>query len=419
MNVAHVLRKYNPAEWGGTETALQRLCDGLRGHAVRSVVFSPRVAGKLVSDPLAEAGCVMRRFDAVVPVWGAAPEVKRQMIAVGGNLMSFDLIPSLWREPGLDVIHVHTMGRIGAIGRMVARARGLPLVFTAHGGVYDLPDGLRETLNTPDRAGWEWGKVCGLVMGSRRLLTRADAIITCNLREAELMQLHHPGRRVVVQPHGVTARSYFIDRRDVARLAFPEVIERTVLLCVGRIDPVKNQAWLIDRLPALAERHPDLLLVLAGAVTDEAYAETLKATIRRNGLGGHVLMTGGLPPGDHRLIGLLQEARAVVLPSVSETFGLVILEAWAAGTAVISSRTSGASALIEPGRTGLLFDLERPGGFHEAVDALWSDAGLALRLASEGQSRVLADFDTQVLAGRMRRLYENLIEEKNALRHSA
>ncbi|MCD6052699.1 MAG: hypothetical protein K0Q55_4121, partial [Verrucomicrobia bacterium] len=43
MRVAHVLRKYNPAEWGGTETALQRLFNSLRHHQINSVVYCPKI----------------------------------------------------------------------------------------------------------------------------------------------------------------------------------------------------------------------------------------------------------------------------------------------------------------------------------------------------------------------------------------
>src|SRR5476651_394409 len=108
MRVAHILRKYDPAEWGGTETAIERLVTGFAGRAVESIVYAPRLPKAIAAvDPLAVAGCTVRRFRAFVPVWGISAERKRQMVAVGGNLMSFDLIRSLWREPGLDVIHSH------------------------------------------------------------------------------------------------------------------------------------------------------------------------------------------------------------------------------------------------------------------------------------------------------------------------
>jgi starch synthase len=419
MKVAHLLRKYNPAEWGGTETALYGLCDGLRQSGVSSVVYCPGIPVGPKVDPLAEAGCVVKRFHACVPIWGISPEKKRQMVAVGGNLMSFELIRALWREPGLAVIHSHALGRIGAIGRMVARRRGLPVLFTTHGGVYDLPDPLKQSLNAPADLGWDWGKLCGLLLRSRQLLSDADAIITCNEREASLIREHHPGKQVVVQPHGVPVKLYQHDHRAAARAAFSQVQGRNLLLAVGRIDAVKNQSWLVEQMPGLTRRHPNLLLVLAGATTDQSYADSLVRRIGLLGLEQSVLLTGGLPPGDPRLIGLMQEARVVVLPSVSETFGLVILEAWAAGTAVISTRTSGARSLIEHGKTGLLFDLARPEEFHARVNELWSDPETAGRLAAQGHQRVIADFDTRVLADRMKRLYDNLIEKKHALRNSA
>jgi glycosyltransferase involved in cell wall biosynthesis len=419
MIVAHLLRKYNPTEWGGTETAMRGLCDGLRRGSVESVVYCPRIPPNQERDPLAEAGCTVKRFRACMPVWGISSEQRRQMIAVGGNLMSFDLIRALWGEPGLTVIHSHTSGRIGGIGRMVARRRKLPFVFTTHGGVYDMPNSLKENLNAPAGHGWEWGKICGMFLGSRRVLAEADAVITCNEREAALIREHHPRQRVVMQPHGVSAQLYEDDRRAAARAAFPQVQGRPFLLALGRIDAVKNQSWLVEQMPELIRRHRKLVLVLAGAATDEGYVEALGRRIRQLGLERSVILTGGLPPGDPRLIGLIQEARAVVLPSVSETFGLVILEAWAAGTPVISTRTSGAKGLIEDAKTGLLFDLERPEGFHSDVNEVWSDTDLTTRLTAGGRKRVIADFDTRVLADRMKRLYENLSENKHALRHPA
>ena len=58
----------------------------------------------------------------------------------------------------------------------------------------------------------------------------------------------------------------------------------------------------------------------------------------------------------------------MVLPSQSETFGLVILEAWATGTMVLSSQTSGACTLVRSGQNGWLFDLDNPQTFHEPLD---------------------------------------------------
>jgi len=419
MHIAHLLRKYNPAEWGGTETVMRQLCGGLRQEGVASTIYCPAIPSPAVADPLAESGCTLRRFKACVPIWGISEEQRRQMVAVGGNLLSFDLPRMLWSDRSISVIHTHTLGRIGGIGLTLARRKGVPLVVTIHGGVYDLPENLKRSFAAPQTGGWEWGKPFGMLFRARRVLHEADAILTCNVREAELIRKHHPDRRVVVQPHGVPAQVYAADQTKAALAAFPQIHGRDVILSLGRIDAVKNQAWVVEQMPALLRRHPNAMLVLAGACTDEAYGQALSRRIAELGLGQSILITGKPPPADPRLIGLLQVARVAMLQSVSETFGLVILEAWAAGTPAVSSRTSGASALIEHGRNGWLFDLDQPATFHEVMRTALTDEPKRAAAVAAGRERVISHYDTQVIASGVRRLYELLVEEKNALRHSA
>jgi starch synthase len=420
MRIAHILRKYDPSEWGGTESAVLQLTTDMAKHGVESIVYAPRLTQRVApADPFLAASCTVRRFRACVPVWGIPSDQRRQMIAVGGNLISMDLIASLWMEKGIDVIHSHAQGRLGAIARVVARGRRLPFVISIHGGAYDLPAQVRKALARPSAGGWDWGKPLGMMLGARHLINQADAIIAFNPREAELIRERHPGRRVQVEPHGVPTALFARECRGAALSAYPELMGRQVLLIVGRIDPTKNQEWVVAEAAAIARRHPKACLVFVGAFTNEEYGRALRARIAREGLQDIVMLLGSLPFGDTRLIGLLQEARAVILPSLSETFGIVIIEAWAAGTPVISSRTSGALALVEDRVDGLLFDLDDPATFHAAVDQVMAVPALAKAWGEAGRAKAVATYDTSVRADRMKRLYEQLIEEKNALRHTA
>ncbi|MBI2949656.1 MAG: glycosyltransferase family 4 protein, partial [Verrucomicrobia bacterium] len=349
MRIAHLLRKYNPAEWGGTESALLQLCRGLRLHGVSSVVFCPHLPdadllplparnewgedrgegksnkdrpplpGPLLpspgregeahgsdSDPLAQSGCSIKRYHSRLPIWGIPEKRKGQLIAIGGNLVSFDLIGALWREPDVSLIHTHALGRLGGVALTVARRRRVPIVLTIHGGLLDLPPQVRNTFNHHAQGGWDWGKIFGAVFKARRLVEEADVILTCNPREAQLLQQKHPGQRIQVHPHGVIADRFRKDYREAAREAFPMIRNRQVLLAVGRIDPPKNQAWLVEQAPEILRRHDRAILVLAGACTDEAYGAQLNRQIEALGLKNKILRTGGLPPADGRLIGLYQ-----------------------------------------------------------------------------------------------------------------
>lgn len=208
---------------------------------------------------------------------------------------------------------------------------------------------------------------------------------------------------------------YEKNHREQARSAFPEIRGRDVLLSAGRVDPIKNQGWLLEQAPEIFRRHPNAILVLAGACTDQPYGEKIERQIRDLGLEKRVILTGGLPPNDPRLIGLMQEARVLLLPSLSETFGLVILETWAAGTMVLSSRTSGASALIEHGRNGWLFDLEKPETFHEALERTLAGPAASREMVTRGAAKVREQYSVNALAGRMKHLYEELMEAKQCV----
>ncbi len=412
MLVAHLLRKYVPEEWGGTETAVLRLADGLTSQGVKSEIWCPTNERARGADPFGLAGHTVRRFRAFVPVARITAEQRQQLVALGGNLMSFQLLWALLRQPKLHVIHSHALNRLAGIGLFVARRRNLPFVVTIHGGVLDLPASAREHLTRPLKGGLEWGKIFGLILQSRRVLEKADAVLTCNPREAELLRAKYPHQRVIVQPHSVPTATYEADRRPEALRAFPQLEGREVLLTIARIDPVKNQQWLVEQAPGILQRFPRALFVFAGASTNPEYSAAFQKTIAALGLENHVLCTGGLAPGSDVLVGLLQSARLLLLPSTSETFGLVILEAWAAGTAVVCSRTSGAKSLVNHRENGWLYDINDSAQFSAAVTEALADPALTRTLAVAGTERARNDYDERVLAGRVKELYATIAEEK-------
>ena len=415
LKAVHLLRKYNPAEWGGTETAVRTLLAGLQTHDVEPVVFCPRgeAAEKNAgADPMAASGVRVDRFRAHVPVWGLSEQQRQQLVSVGGNLLSFELFGKLLREPSLGLIHTHALNRLGGTALTVAKMRRIPLVVTIHGGLFDLSAEVHAQLTQPLRGGFEWGRIFGALLRSRKLAHEADAIITCNEREAALIRERLPRQRVFVKSHAVGSALYKKDERSRVAAAFPQLGAHPYLLVLGRLDPVKNQSWLIEQAPAIFKKWPEMRIVFAGSCTNKTYGESLRETVRELGLGGRVIFTGGLPPADPLLAGLLQKARALVLPSKSETFGLVVLEAWAAGTPVISSRTSGALELVREGENGCLFDLAEPQGFHAALNRILENPQAAHAMIERGRGLVAQRYDSTVLAGNVRALYDELIERR-------
>jgi len=400
MKVAHVLRKYVPEEWGGTETAVKRLLDGLAMGDVESAVFCPKIRGATYDDP-GPLGHPVRRYRASLPVVGIPKERRRQLEAMGGNILSLQLVAKLLRERGISVVHTHALNRIGGAALTAARRRGLPFVVTVHGGVLDLPAEVAESMQAG--GGIEWGKAFGALLKARKVLERADALLTVNPREADLLRERYPGQRVLQTFHGVDLERLSTDQSS----ACPDFGDRQVVVVLGRIDPVKNQLWAARQWHEVVSRHPKALLVVAGAVTDEAYGRELEKLS-----GDSIRLLGGIAPGDPKLVGLLQRAEAVLVPSKLETFGLVAVEAWAAAAPVIASKTTGTSHLIDHGRDGLLFDVGDAAAFHRNIDVILDDVELARELSATGRRRARG-YSIEAAAAPVRALYDELIDEKS------
>lgn len=409
IRVAHILRKYDPCEWGGTETAVHDLIQDLRDQGVDSIVYAPAIKNsRPANDPLRARGTTVHRFQAFVPIIGIREMDRRALTAIGGNIVSFEAFWQLHQERDVDVIHAHMLGRLGSIARMVARHKRIPFVITIHGGYLDLPPQVADKLAVPARRGLDYGKIFGLLLRSRHLVEDADAIITVNSREAELLRRKFPTTRVELVPHGLPTSNYDRDHREAAQTFFPAIRGRRIVLCVGRIDSVKNQVFLVEAFPQLQREWPNLSLVLVGSSTDTQYERHLRRRIHDLNLNGSVLLAGLLPPNDPLLIGLYQCADVFVLPSLSETFGLVLLEAWAASCPVIASATAGAKQLVRNGENGFLFPIDDRAGLIQAFRSTFQSETRRKSLGASGQKMVRTHYDSRAAARRVRHIYADL-----------
>lgn len=394
MKVAHILRHYDPNAFGGTEAHILRLVEGLRHHNIQSVVFCPKrpLSG---DDPLRSAAIEMRTFHAFLPVIGLPAAERKRLLAVGGNIVSLDAPIRLFLEKDVDIFHTHALRRIGGAARLAARLRGLPYVVSIHGGYLALPAEVERSFHPSTHGGVDLGRPLGLLLGSRRVVDDADAIIVFNRTEESLLRQRYPEKLVRFIPHGVIPGRYEKDFRDVALHAFPQLRERLVVLCVGRLHPAKNQSLLLDCLEKVAKEVPDVLLVLVGPKVDERYGAALESRAEEGELRGRVIFTGPLQPDSDLLVGLYQVATVVAMPSQAETFGLVFLEAWASGTPVVASRSAGPLDLVEEGEDGLLFDIGDREGCTQALLTLLRDPEKARLMGQKGREKVRRKYDLE------------------------
>jgi glycosyltransferase involved in cell wall biosynthesis len=287
------------------------------------------------------AGVPVERFSYFYPYLGLSAESASALDLKGGNLFSISLYHKLMKEPALDLIHLHTAKRLGGIGRTAARRKNIPYVISIHGGMIDVPADEAATWTAPTDGTLEWGRLLGMMVGSRRVLDDAAAIICVDQSESVRMQERYPAKRVEFLPNGVDPDAYRNGEGSRFRADHGINGNQKMILNISRIDPQKNQRLAVDVLDRVRRAGEEAMLVLIGPVTNVEYHAKLEAEIKQRGLSEHVLLIPGLPPGSQKLYDAYAAADLFLLSSNHEPFGIVILEAWAAGAPVVAASVGG------------------------------------------------------------------------------
>lgn len=336
--IAHVLRKYDPAEWGGTETHVVAITSRLSGEGWAAEVHAP--AGPSAPDRALSPSVPLRRYQAFCPFVGDG-ERRRALWANAGNLASFHEPLRLALDRGLALSHLHTLGRIGGAVRTAMRLTGRPYVVSVHGPL--LAERGLVAADTAKRVEglWDLGRPVGLLFGARRVLDDAARVFAFNDDERAALA-ERIGARVVRMDHGVDAARIGSGDPARARRRWPELGEAPLIALVGRIAAQKNQILAVR---AFARGAPlDHRLALAGAETDAGYRALVEQEARALGVADRVHMLGNLDP-DAEVPDLLARASLIVVPSTHEAFGLAVLEGWAASRPVVFARRSGLADL--------------------------------------------------------------------------
>lgn len=413
MKIAQVPRRFVRSHWGGTETVILETSRRLSQMGHVTEILCPNALADAPREVM--GGITIRRFPYFYPYLGLSRDAKRQLDLKGGNIFSFGLMGALLRFPGLDCIHLHTGKRIGGICRHVARRRRIPYVLSLHGGIHDVPAEEAKTWTDPSRRAWEWGKLLGWWVGSRRVLEDAAAILCVGEEERVRTSGRYPNKKVLHLPNGVDPGRFATGDGPGFRNRYGIPGDAYVVLLMGRIDPQKNQGFLLRHFKALMGVTSKVHGLIVGPVTTPAYSEALVKDMAEKGLSGRITLIPGLPSEGRDLVDAYHAADLFLLPSVHEPFGIVILEAWASGLPVLASRVGGIPSFVEDGKDGILFDLEDEAGFMEDFSALVSSPERARSLAMQGQKKAETAYSWDRITERLVRIYEEAIHE-NPLR---
>ncbi len=365
MRIAIVSDTYLP-QVNGVSTVVRRIVDALEAHGDAIAVVAPRYPG-------------------------APPAAAHELRVVSLPFPPYPAIRLSWPRPGQlagffdsfrpDLVHVHTEGPLGFVGRRYAVRRGLPLLTSFH---TNFPQYATQ-YGAGALAPLEWRWLAWFHRPSTTVLTPGEGT------RADLER--HGIARARVWGRGVDIRHFRPERRDDrwhAELAGASHLP--VVLHVGRLAPEKNLDMLIAAWRDAHARVGDrATFVVAG---EGPLRERIAAALP------FVRWLGFLPREE--LARLYASAELCVLPSRTETCGLVALEAMASGIPVVAANAGGLRESVRHGENGWLVDPDNAPGFAEAIATLVNDparrAALGVAARASALERDSAEEDTELLA---------------------
>ena len=235
----------------------------------------------------------------------------------------------------------------------------------------------------------------------------SDALLVSSGEEGlDLVRLYDADpNRIEIVPPGVDHAFFAPGDQAQARRAVGLPPDAPVLLFAGRIQPLKGLEVAVRAL-ALVQGSP-ILVVVGGPSGDQGQAELDRARVlaARLGVADRVRF---VPPQPHELLSTYYRAADVSLvPSRSESFGLVALEAAACGTPVVASAVGGLRNLVQHGRTGFLVETRDPQAFAEAAEVLLADRWRAAEMSAKATTKA-RNYTWGAAAVGLRHLYEEL-----------
>ncbi|MET4589067.1 D-inositol-3-phosphate glycosyltransferase [Arthrobacter sp. 754] len=286
------------------------------------------------------------------------PELLHSMVA------EIEQIRRRQKHGRYDVIHSHYWVS-GIAGLELSELWGVPLVHTMH-TMAKVKNLLLESGEKPEPRRREEGEH-RIVDGATRLIANTSA-------EAAELESHYGADldRIDIAPPGVDLGTFTPAFRSRSRAEHGVAPETFHILFAGRIQRLKGPQILLKAAAKLRSRRPDidLRLTILGALSGNKDFN-LRQLITESGMDDVVTH---LPPvSAPELASWFRAADVVVMPSYSESFGLVALEAQACGTPVIGTRVGGLSRAISHGRTGLLVDGHHASDWADALEAMYDD----------------------------------------------
>lgn len=383
MKIVHTLLRYPPAT-GGVEDYTKELVERLRAEgedvSVETTNLKMHHPPTLLDPPPIDPPYIHRHdahtFDSV------------------GYPIPINLKEDL-QTMEMDILHAHAFWYAPAdIAARVAKKRNIPFVLNTY------------YYNTDNRRSMKW-QLYRILYG-KATVAAADAVVVISPYEHEMLKKDgFMLDRVELIPPGIEAETFSTKKNN----PFPawNVTAKNILLFAGRIAKAKGVDLLISALPQVMKQVPDTHLVIIGE--DFGFRKQCEEQAKALGLEKFITWTGKTTRD--QLIGAYQNASTFVFPSRFEAFGIVLLEAGAAGCPIVATNGSAIPYIVRNEKTGLLFEPENVADLASKTITILSNGIVAKEMAETARLRAHTEFAWDQSVAKLRKLYADLLKQKH------
>jgi len=238
---------------------------------------------------------------------------------------------------------------------------------------------------------------------TRFLISRMDGVIATNAASASYLK-----RPAIVVHHGIDTKVYCPPADRAAVFASTGLPGRYAIGCFGRVRAQKGTDLFVEAMCTLLPKYPDYTAVVVGAVDDRGFADALEARVHVAGLADRIRILGERPIEE--LPGWYQRVSIYAFTSRNEGFGLTLIEAMAAGAALVATRAGAAETVVIDGETGVLVPTGNAAALAAALEPLMRDPERVRQMGEKARARVLAEFSIEAETGRIAAVYRRVLE---------
>jgi mannosyltransferase len=239
---------------------------------------------------------------------------------------------------------------------------------------------------------------------TRFMVARMDGVIATSAASASYLL-----RPATVVHHGVDTQLYCPPPDRAVAFAATGLPGRYAIGCFGRVRAQKGTDLFVEAMCRLLPQYPDYTAVIIGAVDDRGFADALQERVRAAGLADRMRILGELPIAE--LPRWYQRISIYAFTSRNEGFGLTLIEAMAAGAALVAARAGAAETVVKDGETGVLVPVGDAAALAAALEPLMRDPERARHMGEKARARAIVEFSIEAEVERIAAVYRSVLEK--------